>query len=170
MKKMLSFVACVVLMTSSVVAAPLKVGVVDMAKVLFFYDEVKILRIEMSNREARYQTELNQMEKDIEELKKKLESNQVKEDEKQRMEKDFSRKMFNLQRKFEEYKKKLDEQKEAELEKVKAKVFKEIEKMSRVKRLDFVFDSRQLYFGKTLDLTEELIEHLNKKNAAGGLK
>jgi Skp family chaperone for outer membrane proteins len=162
-KRLLALMLVLLSCTAVQAKIPFQLGSVDMAKVLFYYDEVKILRIEISNREARYQTELNQQEKEIDELKQKLASSKVAESDKQELEKEFSRKMFNLQRKFEEYKQKLDEQKEEELEKIRQKVYREIELLAKIKKLDMVLDQRQLYFGEATDLTEELIERLNRK-------
>ena len=147
-------------------ASTLKVGVVDLQKVLFFYDEFKILRIELANRSSRYENELNEMEKELAEIKKKLQSPSISEENKQELEGDFSRKMFDLQRKYEQYKKKLDESKEEDLEKIKGIVFQEISKIANVRKLDYVFDQKQLYFGNAVDLTDDLIDILNRKEGS----
>ncbi len=152
-----------------IVSAPLwaeglVMGTVDMAKVLFYYDEVKILRMEISNRESRYQAELNQEENELKDLAKKLNEEKLGEADKEKLEKDYSRRMFNLQKKFEDYKKKLDDQKDTELEKVKEAVYKEIEKVAQAKKIDYVIDRKQIYFGEVVDFTDELIEKLNKKS------
>jgi Skp family chaperone for outer membrane proteins len=142
-------------------ATSLNIGVVDLQKVLFYYDEFKILRIEYANRSSRYESELNEMEKELEKLKERIQDPALAEKKKQGLESDFSRQMFNLQRKYEQYKKKLDDSKQADLDKLKAVVFKEIGVLARKKRLDYVLDQKQLYFGNVLDFTEELIERLN---------
>lgn len=156
----LTFLFCIAM---NAAAPSLRVGVVDLQKVLFFYDEFKILRIELANRSSRYENELNEMEKELNGIKQKLQNTAVSEDDKQALEGDFSRKMFDLQRKYEQYKKKLDESKEEDLEKIKAVVFDEISRIAQVRKLDYVFDQKQLYFGDALDLTDELIEILNRK-------
>lgn len=153
---------------SGVVSATssLKVGVVDLQKVLFFYDEFKILRIELANRSSRYENELNEMEKELADIKKKLQSPSISEENKQELEGDFSRKMFDLQRKYEQYKKKLDESKEEDLEKIKGIVFQEISRIAKVRKLDYVFDQKQLYYGNAVDLTDDLIDILNRKGGS----
>jgi len=162
MKKML-FVLSVLFVTS--LQANVRIGVVDLSKVLFFYDEFKIFRIEYANRESRYQQELNQEEVEVGQLKQKLASPDISEEEKLKLEKDFSRRMFSLQRKFEQYKKKLDEQKEEELERLKGNIFDEIEQVAKAKKLDFVLDKKQVYFGNTQDFTQEIIEKINKRSS-----
>lgn len=142
-----------------------KIGVVNMSKVLFHYDEVKILRIQISNQEARYQTELNQQEKEAEELNVAMKDPNLGETQRLEMEKDFSRRLFNLQRKFEEYKTKIEEQQEKELEKIHGKVLQEIKQIAAQKRLDLVLEERQVFFGNVEDLTNELIERLNNQNS-----
>jgi len=164
MKTLARLIMALFFLIGMVSAAPaLKVGVVDLQKVLFFYDEFKILRIELANRSSRYENELNDMEKELNEIKKKLQSPSISEENKQELEGDFSRKMFDLQRKYEQYKKKLDESKEEDLEKIKGIVFKEISRIAKVRRLDYVFDQKQLYYGDAMDLTDELIDILNRK-------
>ena len=157
-----------VLLISTGVSSAFVLGTVDMAKVLFYFDEVKILRIEISNRESRYQADLNQEQTELDELGKKINDPKTAETARQEMEKDYSRRMFSVQRKFEEYKQKLEEQKDTELEKIRQTVYKEIEKIAKVKKLDFVMDTKQVYFGKTVDLTDELIEKLNNRKPATG--
>lgn len=142
-----------------------KIGVVNMSKVLFHYDEVKILRIQISNQEARYQTELNQQEKEAEELNVAMKDPNLGEAQRLEMEKDFSRRLFNLQRKFEEYKTKIEEQQEKELEKIHEKVKQEIKQIATQKRLDLVLEERQVFFGDVEDLTNVLIERLNNQNS-----
>jgi Skp family chaperone for outer membrane proteins len=143
-----------------------KIGVVNMSKVLFHYDEVKILRIQISNQEARYQTELNQQEKEAEELNVAMKDPKLSETQRLEMEKDFSRRLFNLQRKFEEYKTKIEEQQEKELEKIHGKVLQEIKQIAAQKRLDLVLEERQVFFGNVEDLTDELIERLNNQGGS----
>lgn len=155
-------------MVSAGMSSAMNLGTVDMAKVLFYFDEVKILRIEISNRESRYQADLNQEQTELDELGKKINDPKTDETARQEMEKDYSRRMFSVQRKFEEYKQKLEEQKDTELEKIRQTVYKEIDKIAKLKKLDFVMDTKQVYFGKTVDLTDELIEKLNNRKPATG--
>ncbi len=77
-------------------ATNLNIGVVDLQKVLFYYDEFKILRIEYANRSSRYEAELNEMEKELEKLKERIQDPGLAEKKKQTLESDFSRQMFNL--------------------------------------------------------------------------
>ncbi|MBW7875511.1 MAG: OmpH family outer membrane protein [Candidatus Cloacimonetes bacterium] len=157
-----------VFLVSAGMSSAMNLGTVDMAKVLFYFDEVKILRIEISNRESRYQADLNQEQTELDELGKKINDPKTDETARQEMEKDYSRRMFSVQRKFEEYKQKLEEQKDTELEKIRQTVYKEIDKIAKLKKLDFVMDTKQVYFGKTVDLTDELIEKLNNRKPATG--
>lgn len=158
------FVLCLLSVTSW--SADQKIGVVNMSKVLFHYDEVKILRIQISNQEARYQAELNQQEKEAEELNMTMKDTNLSEQQRLEMEKEFSRRLFNLQRKFEEYKNKIEEQQEKELEKIHGKVLQEIKLLAAQKRLDLVLEERNVFFGKTEDLTMELIEKLNNQGSS----
>jgi len=159
----LSLLLCLILVNAT---QALSVGVVDMAKVLFYFDEVKILRIEISNRESRYQADLNQEQSELDTLGKRINDPKTDEATRETLEKDYSRRMFNVQKKFEDYKQKLEEQKDAELEKIRQTVYKEIERLAKLKKFDFVFDAKQVYFGSTVDFTDELIEKLNRKPAA----
>ncbi len=165
MQRLMKLVLMSSLLATGLEAAAMNLGVVDMGKVLFFYDEVKILRIELSNREGRYQADLDQEETEIKQLAQKLQDPKLPEGEKQELEKDYSRRMFNLQRKFEDYRKELDEQKEEELEKIRQTVMREIERMARAKGLDYVMDKKQVYFGDSQDFTDELIEKLNRSKS-----
>ena len=94
-------------------------GVVDLQRVMFYYDEFKVFRIEMANREARYTNELSQDEAEVNRLKQMLQDPSLGEDKKEGLEKDYSRKVFNMQRKFETYKKKIEEQKKSKWRKSK---------------------------------------------------
>ena len=50
------------------------------------------------------------------------------------------------------------------MEKIKAVIFEEISKIAKVKRMDFVFDKRSVYYGNTEDFTQQLIDRINKKS------
>ncbi|MEE2925012.1 MAG: OmpH family outer membrane protein [bacterium] len=151
-------------LSTNFAASQLRVGVVDLQRVMFYYDEFKVFRIEMANREARYTNELSQDEAEVNRLKQMLQDPSLGEDKKEGLEKDYSRKVFNMQRKFETYKKKIEEQKEEQMEKIKAVIFEEISKIAKVKRMDFVFDKRSVYYGNTEDFTQQLIDRINKKS------
>lgn len=151
------------LFSNALEANQLRVGVVDLQRVMFYYDEFKVFRIEMANREARYTNELGQDEAEVNRLKQMLQDPGLGEEKKETLEKDYSRKVFNMQRKFETYKKKIEEQKEEQMEKIKQVIFDEISKIAKVKRMDFVFDKRNVYYGNTEDFTEQLIDRINNK-------
>ncbi|MCJ8344427.1 OmpH family outer membrane protein [bacterium] len=161
MKRIITSMFVFVGLISSFHAAKLKVGIVDMGKVLFYFDEVKVLRITIANRESRYQAELNQQETEIKQIQKKIADPSTKEAEKERLEKQVSRDILSLQRKFDSYKKKLDDDKEKELDRLKKEIYREIASLSKRKKFDFVFDKQSVHYGNTIDLTDSLIERLN---------
>ncbi|MCO4782522.1 MAG: OmpH family outer membrane protein [Candidatus Cloacimonetes bacterium] len=170
MKRIITSLLVFVGVLSSFHAASLKVGIVDMGKVLFYFDEVKVLRITIANRESRYQAELNQQEAEIKQIQTKIGDPSIKEAEKERLEKQVSRDILSLQRKFDSYKKKLDEDKEQELDRLKKEIYKEINSLAKRKKFDFVFDKQSVHYGNTVDLTDSLIDRLNngsskKKNS-----
>ena len=140
MKLWITVIAAIGFLSTNFAASQLRVGVVDLQRVMFYYDEFKVFRIEMANREARYTNELSQDEAEVNRLKQMLQDPSLGEDKKEGLEKDYSRKVFNMQRKFETYKKKIEEQKEEQMEKIKAVIFEEISKIAKVKRMDFNFN------------------------------
>ncbi|PCJ19131.1 MAG: hypothetical protein COB02_08765 [Candidatus Cloacimonadota bacterium] len=168
MKKVIAGLFIFIGFIGSFQAAGLKVGIVDMGKVLFYFDEVKVLRITMANRESRYQAELNQQEMEIKQIQKKIADPSTKEIEKERLEKQVSREILALQRKFDSYKKKLDGDKESELDRLKKDIYKEIKTLAKRKKFDFVFDKQSVHYGNTIDLTDSLIDRLN--NSSGKFK
>lgn len=165
MRFWITFLMTIILTSNTFAASQLRVGVVDLQRVMFYYDEFKVFRIEMANREARYTNELGQDEAEVNRLKQMLQDPSLAEDKKESLEKDYSRKVFNMQRKFETYKKKIEEQKEEQMEKIKQVIFDEISKIAKVKRMDFVLDKRSVYYGNTEDFTEQLIDRVNNKKS-----
>ena len=75
-------------LSTNFAASQLRVGVVDLQRVMFYYDEFKVFRIEMANREARYTNELSQDEAEVNRLKQMLQDPSLGEDKKEGLEKD----------------------------------------------------------------------------------
>lgn len=153
-----------------------KVAVVDMATVYKNFREVTKSQAFLKEKKDEYQNvidkekySLKEEELALEQLKEDLRTNkdkysatelQTKENEQRRLVASWQQKFQTMKTKFEEYKTQLEDLERKEFQNIRTKVDAAIASVAGRLKVDLVFEKQWVYFGNTVDVTEQIMKEL----------
>lgn len=164
--KRLMMVVTLLLMASSVWAADMKFGYIDMQRALNLSEAGKAAKAQLQEKLQKYQEQVNAKQSELQKLKNDLEKQgmTLNEASKAAKEKDYQQKLKDFQR----FTKDAEEDLQARDAEFTKKILETLEKIvhgyGKDKGYAMIFDARSaglLYADKAVDLTEDILKALN---------
>jgi outer membrane protein len=154
-------VSCVV----PVYAADVKLGSVDMQKVLLLSDAGKEAKEQLSIKAAKYEAEKNVKEEDLKKLKGELEKQSVLLSESARMtkEKDYQQKLKEYQRFMKDAQDDLQAKNDEFTNRIVDEIVKVVQEFGRKNGYSYIFVKNEgmLYLDEKVDLTDDILKQFN---------
>lgn len=162
---LISFLLCLALLaTAQPVLAAGKVGTVDMPSVLRQYEEVKKAVSYIKGKKDEYQQVIDKLQSEVRQINEDLQIHEEdwSADKKKSVEREKRKKIFELQNKYQSLRGKLDQIESEEFDIIKDRIRKELQTIAKKRGLDVVIEKQWVYYGATVDLTQDLIKALSK--------
>lgn len=148
-------------------------GLLDMQRVILSVDEGKKARTELEKKIKVKEEEMLGKKKELDKLNEdwKQQSAIMSEDARTRKQKDFQDKVMELRNAEMAFQNEIKKEEAQATQKIAMKVAKMVERISKDKNLDLVFEANSsglLYVKNPIDLTEQIIKDYEKFNVASG--
>ena len=168
MKRVVHFVVAGALLLSAgqARAKDLKIGVVDLQRVVAESDEGKAAEAQLMGVKKKLETELNRKLKEFYEEEEKLRKawSILKDDERRKRAGDSRQKFEGLQKRYMDAERELMEKKTKVMLKITGKVNKVIQKIAEQTKYDYIFNNAAvLWAPRYTDVTNEVIRKYNGK-------
>lgn len=157
-----------VLSASTAMANNLRIATLSMPQIYKDFPDVQKATLYLKSRKESFQKDLDTgtkslygLMKEIKDQRGKLPAEEIKKREQQ-----WRRQKFDLDLKFQKMKEKLQQLEEHEFEALKQRINAAIDQVVRAKRVDLVIEKQWLYFGSTIDLTDDVLKLLLKDSNA----
>ncbi len=164
--------ALALLTLGSTAFAELKIGYINSEKIFLEYEGTKSAQEKFNKEVAKWEQEATERQKELQELKEQLEKQSLllSSERKKEIQEEYERKMMEyqkfLQQKFGQQGEAL--KKNEDLTKpIIEKINKILEQIAKAENYDFILDARNgsvVYAKKAYDLTERVLQELNKEN------
>lgn len=169
-----SFITSVVLLLSflalPVFAADLKLGNVDMQKILMLSDAGKDAKEQLAIKAAKYEAEKNLKEEDLKKLKGELEKQSVLLSESARVakEKDYQQKLKEYQRFLKDAQDDLQAKNDEYTNKIVEEIVKVVQDFGKKNGFTYIFvkNESMIFMDDKIDLTDELLKQFNAARKA----
>lgn len=144
------------------VAAEVKVGFVNVAKVLELAPQAEAARNRIEREFAPKDRELLQQQKDVRGLEDRLVKNAavLSEAERQRQETEIRASKRELRRAQDEFREDLNLRRSQELSKLQKKVTEVIQALAKAEKYDLIVSDGVIFAGERVDITERILERL----------
>jgi outer membrane protein len=147
------------------VAAEVKLGSVDMQKVLLLSDAGKDAKEQLSIKAAKYEAEKNVKEEDLKKLKGELEKQSVLLSESARItkEKDYQQKLKEYQRFMKDAQDDLQAKNDEFTNRIVDEIVKVVQEYGRKNGYSYIFVKNEgmIYMDEKVDLTDEILKQFN---------
>lgn len=150
-------------------AAGNKFATVDMARVLREYDEVKRAAAFLQSKKDEFQEQIDKKQQEIRQVNDEIDGAKTGKGkaEVDKLEKKKQTKIRALQNDFQRLKEKLGEIEKEEFDRVKDKIYAEIDRLVQARGIEMVFEKQWLYYPRqSMDITDDLLKTLG--SSAGG--
>lgn len=143
-------------------SAEVKVGFVNVAKVLELAPQAEAARNRIEKEFAPKDRELLQQQKDVRSLEDRLVKNAavLSEAERQRNETEIRATKRELRRAQDEFREDLNLRRSQELSKLQQKVTEVIQVLAKAEKYDLIVSDGVIYAGKRVDITDKILERL----------
>jgi len=147
---------------------PLRIATMNMPKIYRKLPAVQKATLYLKSRKEDFQKDLDRGTKDLYAKMKDIKEarGKVPADELKKKEQEWRRLKFDLDLKFQKMKEKLQKLEKHEFEVLKRKIDDAIQRVVRTKRLDLVLEKQWLYYGDTIDITDDVLSLLLKETGA----
>ena len=148
--------------TAQAATAEVKVGFVNVAKVLELAPQAEAARNRIEKEFAPRDRELLQQQKDVRSLEDRLVKNAavLSEAERQRKETDIRASKRELRRAQDEFREDLNLRRSQELSKLQQKVTEVIQTLAKADKYDLIVSDGVIFAGKRVDITDKILERL----------
>ncbi len=148
--------------TAQAASAEVKVGFVNVAKVLELAPQAEAARTRIEKEFAPRDRELLQQQKDVRSLEDRLVKNAavLSEAERQRKEMDIRASKRELRRAQDEFREDLNLRRSQELSKLQQTVTEVIQTLAKTKKYDLIVSDGVIFAGKRVDITDKILERL----------
>lgn len=150
-------------------SAEMKVGFVNVAKVLELAPQAEAARNRIETEFAPRDRELLQQQKEVRAQEDRLVKNSavLSEAERQRNEKDIRNAKRDLRRRQDEFREDLNLRRSEELSKLQKKVTDVIQKLAESEKYDLIVSDGVIYAGQRVDITDKILERLRADYKSG---
>jgi outer membrane protein len=150
------------LLSAQAASAEVKVGFVNVAKVLELAPQAEAARNRIEKEFAPKDRELLQQQKDVRSLEDRLVKNAavLSEAERQRNETEIRATKRELRRAQDEFREDLNLRRSQELSKLQQKVTEVIQVLAKAEKYDLIVSDGVIFAGKRVDITEKILERL----------
>ena len=151
-------------------SAEVKVGFVNVAKVLELAPQAEAARNRIEKEFAPKDRELLQQQKDVRSLEDRLVKNAavLSEAERQRNETEIRATKRELRRRQDEFREDLNLRRSQELSKLQQKVTEVIKALAEAEKYDLIVSDGVIFAGKRVDITDQILERLRADFKKGG--
>ncbi len=155
-------VLAVAMFTAQAAPAEVKVGFVNVAKVLELAPQAESARTRIEKEFAPRDRELLQQQKDVRSLEDRLVKNAavLSEAERQRKETDIRASKRELRRAQDEFREDLNLRRSQELSKLQQTVTEVIQTLAKAEKYDLIVSDGVIFAGKRVDMTDKILERL----------
>lgn len=164
------FVMLLALVPISASAAELKLGTVDMQKILLMSDAGKDAKEQLSLKAAKYEAEKNVKEEDLKKLKSELEKQSVLLSEVARgaKEKDYQQKLKEYQRFLKDAQDDLQARNDEFTNRIVEEIVKVVQEYGKKNGFTYIFvkNESMIFMDDKADLTDELLKQFNSARKA----
>lgn len=162
-------VLAAVMFAAQAASAEVKVGFVNVAKVLELAPQAEAARTRIEKEFAPRDRELLQQQKDVRSLEDRLVKNAavLSEAERQRKETDIRASKRELRRAQDEFREDLNLRRSQELSKLQQTVTEVIQTLAKVEKYDLIVSDGVIFAGKRVDITDKILERLRTNFKSG---
>ena len=155
-------VLAVAMFTAQAASAEVKIGFVNVAKVLELAPQAEAARNRIEREFAPKDRELLQQQKDVRSLEDRLVKNAavLSEVERQRKETEIRASKRELRRAQDEFREDLNLRRTQELSKLQQKVTEVIQSLAKAEKYDLIVSDGVIFAGKRVEITDKILEHL----------
>jgi len=163
--KKLWLVSAMTLMFSPLVAAELKIGVVNIARVMEEAPQAESARTSLQNEFAPRERELVELQKSVRSLEERLARNGtiMSEAERGKLEREILAKKRDFQRDQEAFRDDLNFKRNDLLEKLQREMVGIIQQYAKQQKFDVLLAEGVIYMSESVDVTEQVLSELKKK-------
>ena len=150
------------MLAAQAASAEMKVGFVNVAKVLELAPQAEAARNRIEKEFAPKDRELLQQQKDVRALEDRLVKNAavLSEAERQRKENEIRAAKRELRREQDEFREDLNLRRSQELSKLQQKVTEVIQSLAKAEKYDLIVSDGVIFAGKRVDITDKILERL----------
>lgn len=160
-------VSLLALISVSPVRAAGRFATVDMARVLREWVEVKKVAAWLQQKKEEYQQTIDQKQMQIKKINDDMQDPNVPQPKKDSLDKQKRDLLRDLQGEFQNLKVKLADLEKEEFDRIKQRIYYEIDAVVQARGLEMVFEKQWLYFPRDgADITEELLRTLDARGGA----
>jgi outer membrane protein len=155
--------------TAQAASAEIKVGFVNVAKVLELAPQAEAARTRIEKEFAPRDRELLQQQKDVRGLEDRLVKNAavLSEAERQRKETDIRASKRELRRAQDEFREDLNLRRSQELSKLQQTVTEVIQKLAKTEKYDLIVSDGVIFAGDRVNMTDKILERLRANFKSG---
>jgi len=161
------FLSVTFLSTSAIAAEIVKIGTVDIQKVLFNSDAGKVAKEQLAGKISKHEAEKNSREDELKKLKAELEKQNILLNESARnaKEKDYQQKLKEYQRFIKDVNDELQAKDEELKNKIIEEAFKTTQEFGRKNGFSLIVAKSEMlmYMDEKIDITDEVVKMLNSK-------
>lgn len=160
-------VSLLALISVSPLRAAGRFATVDMARVLREWVEVKKVAAWLQQKKEEYQQTIDQKQMQIKKINDEMQDPNVPQPKKDSLDKQKRDLLRELQNEFQNLKVKLADLEKEEFDRIKQRIYYEIDALVQARGLEMVFEKQWLYFPRDgADITEELLRSLDARGGA----
>jgi len=163
----LSLTVCFLVATSAGAAEGVKIGTVDIQKVLFNSDSGKVAKEQLAGKIAKHESEKNTREDELKKLKAELEKQNILLNESARIakEKDYQQKLKEYQRFIKDVNDELQAKDEELKNKIIEETFRTTQDYGKKNGFSLIVAKSEMlmYMDENIDITDEIVKQLNSK-------
>ena len=150
------------MLAAQAASAEMKVGFVNVAKVLELAPQAEAARNRIEREFAPKDRDLLQQQKDVRSLEDRLVKNAavLSEAERQRKENEIRAAKRELRREQDEFREDLNLRRSQELSKLQQKVTEVIQTLAKAEKYDLIFSDGVIFAGERVDITDKILERL----------
>lgn len=158
--------------TGTAVAADLKIGFVNLARITAEAPQAKAANDRLKREFEPREQELAAMQKDLKQLEDKLSRDAavMKESERLRIERDLRTRDRELRRMYDELREDFNIRRNEELGKLQRRVGEAVQKLAKEEQFDLILIDGVMYVGEKVDITSKILDRLQQESRAGQKK
>ena len=167
MKKTL-FLLTFVMLSTAILQAQVKIGVIDAQKVFEKSNQGKQIQTELENKQTQKQKEFEVLENNIKQLERDVMSPALNEATREKKSLELQNKRIELKRKVEDAQSEIQKESLKQLTELEKSIMPIINNYGKANGFTVIYDisrSSIIYFDNTIDITDEIVRIFNSQSA-----